>query len=92
MGRDIDEQENIPKKIPKAAREMSGFLYLVIDEAMNQSSSPLMHTTVRCFKKKCEGTISCEILEENDVISRQCSKCNNGGTISHSENTSWDNG
>jgi len=92
MGHDIDESGNIPKKIPKAAREMAGFMYLVIDEAMNQSSSPLMHTTIRCFKKKCEGTISSEILEENDVIRWQCSKCNNGGTISHSENTSWDNG
>jgi len=92
MGRNLDDSEYVPEKIPKAAREISGFMYLVIDEAMNQSSSPLMHTIIRCFKKKCEGTISCEILEETDVISWHCSMCNNGGIISHSENTSWDNG
>ena len=88
----LDETGNIPKQMPKVARELANFMALVVDETTNQSSSSLNNTTIRCFIKKCEGTISSEILKENNVIHWKCSKCKNEGTISDWQNTRWNNG
>jgi len=92
VSHDKDESGNIPKQVPKEARELANFMALVVDETTNQSSYLQDHTNIRCFKKKCEGTISSEILKENNLIHWVCSKCKNEGTISHWQNTRWNNG
>ncbi len=82
---------NIPKQIPKEAREMAGFISLVIDESTNRHSASVIDTGIRCFKKKCFGTIKSEFLAENDEIHWWCTKCNNGGTISGWQGSRWNN-
>jgi hypothetical protein len=59
---------NIPKHIPKEAREISAFFSLDIDETIKTLPSTLTSTGIRCFKKRCSGIISSEILWENNEI------------------------
>ena len=87
----LDESGNIPKQMPKEARELANFLALVVDETTKEPSKSVIHTTIRCFKKKCEGTINSEFIKENNEIHWVCSKCQNEGILSEWQNTRWDN-
>ena len=81
MQHPLDNKENIPKKIPKRAREISAFFSLVMDETFEKLPTELTPTTIRCFRKGCFGIISSSIdLDENE-IHWKCSDCVNGGTI-----------
>lgn len=87
----LDDKGSIPKQMPIEARELANFLALVVDET-TKSKSPVVLTGLRCFRKKCEGTITSEILaEEKDAIHWVCTKCPNEGVISHWQGTRWDN-
>jgi hypothetical protein len=77
-----NESTDIPKRIPKEAREISAFFSLVIDETIKTLPSTLTSTGIRCFKKRCTGIISSEVFLENNEIHWKCSKCRNEGTIS----------
>jgi hypothetical protein len=57
----LDEEGNIPKKMPKEARELASFHALVVDET-TKSKSPVVLTGIRCFRKICVGTIKSEIF------------------------------
>jgi len=87
----LDEAGNIPTQMPKEARELANFLALIVDETTKESSSSVIHTNIRCFIKKCEGTINSEFLEENNEIHCLCSKCQNEGIISEWQKTRWNN-
>ena len=76
-----DETDDIPKHIPKEAREISAFFSLVIDETMEKLSSTLTSTGIRCFRKRCTGIISSEVNVDYNEIHLKCSKCRNNGTI-----------
>ena len=76
-----DESWNIPKKVPKEAREISAFFSLVIDETMEKLPSTLTSTGIRCFRKRCTGVISSQVDLDNNEIFWKCSKCRNTGTI-----------
>ena len=76
-----DESENISKKIPKEAREISAFFSLVIDETFEKLPTELTPTTIRCFRKGCFGIISSAIDLDNNEIHWKCSECVNSGTI-----------
>jgi len=75
------ESGDIPKPIPKEAREISAFFSLVIDETMEKLPSTLTSTGIRCFRKRCTGIISSEVDLDNNEIHWKCSKCRNSGTI-----------
>jgi hypothetical protein len=81
MSNSLNESEDIPKQIPKEAREISAFFSLVIDETMEKLPSTLTSTGIRCFKKRCTGIIASEVHIENNEIHWKCSKCRNQGTI-----------
>lgn len=76
-----DESGDIPKSVPKQAREISAFFSLVIDETIKTLSSTLTSTGIRCFRKRCTGIISSLIFLEKNEIYWECSKCRNSGTI-----------
>jgi hypothetical protein len=48
---------------------------------MEKLPTTLTSTGIRCFGKKCTGTISSEIDFEMNEIHWECSKCRNSGTI-----------
>ena len=86
----LDETGNIPTDMPKEARELANFHALVVDET-TKSNSPIVLTGLRCFRKKCERTITSEILPEENAIHWVCSNCVNEGVISSWQGTKWDN-
>lgn len=69
-------------KVPTEAREMSGFIYLVMDAATGDFSEDHVQTDIRCFKKGCYGLIQTQLDVTNDTIIWECSKCQNNGIIS----------
>jgi hypothetical protein len=87
----LDETGNIPKEMPKQARELASFMALVVDSTTKSCPKTLTLTDIRCFKKKCEGLIKSEILGKKDDIHWVCSKCQNEGVISEWKLTKWDN-
>jgi hypothetical protein len=87
----LDGTGNIPKKIPKEARELASFFALVIDTTSKINPLTLTPTDIRCFESGCLGTIKSELLAEGDEIHWLCSKCLNEGRISGWQGTRWDN-
>jgi hypothetical protein len=77
----LNESGDIPKRIPKEAREISAFFSLVIDETFEKLPTELTPTTIRCFRKGCFGIISSAIDLDNNEIQWKCSECVNSGTI-----------
>jgi hypothetical protein len=64
----VDVTGDVPKKVPKQAREISAFFSLVIDETMEKLPSTLTSTGIRCFRKRCTGIISSEVdLDKNEI-------------------------
>jgi len=87
----LDEQGNIPKQMPKEARELASFFALVIDTTTKTNPVRLTPTGIRCFEKGCPGTIRVEILHSSNEIHWKCSRCEKEGKISYWQGTRWDN-
>ena len=87
----LDETGNIPKQMPKEARELASFLALVVDATTKNTPFTLTQTDIRCFEKGCHGLIKSEVLKANSEIHWRCSKCPNEGRISGWQKTKWDN-
>lgn len=85
----LDDSGNIPKEMPKEAREMAGFLALVVDVTTQKNT--LSDKETRCFIKGCDGKIISEFSSDKKEILWKCSKCDNAGRISFWQNTKWDN-
>jgi len=62
----LNEQGNIPKQMPKEAREMASFFALIVDTSTRINPSRLTQTDIRCFEKGCQGTTRVEILPSNE--------------------------
>jgi len=88
MSHFVDETGNIPKHIPKEARELASFLALVIDAVTKVDSGTY---EVRCFIDKCDGKIESHFSPDRETILWKCLKCDNGGEISGWKGTKWDN-
>lgn len=87
----LDEKGNIPKVMPREAREIAGFFALVIDTTTKNLPSKLTSTDIRCFEKGCPGMTRVEILRSSNEIHWMCSRCQNEGRISHWQGTRWNN-
>ena len=87
----LNEKGNIPKDIPKEARELGNFLALIVDSTTRYINNKLYPTGIRCFEKHCKGIIQSEITENSSEIHWLCPECNNEGSISEWENTQWNN-
>ena len=87
----LDAKGNIPKQMPKKARELASFFGLVIDSTTKNIPFTLTQTDIRCFEEGCQGLIKSEILKANNEIHWRCSKCQTEGRISGWKLTKWDN-
>ena len=85
----LDEKGNIAKEMNKQGRELASFLALVIDTATKTASED--YVELRCWKKKCIGSIDIDIDAETGSIHYWCTDCDNAGIISGWEGTKWDN-
>lgn len=87
----LDEKGNIPKIMPREAREMASFFALVVDFTTKTKPSTLTPTGIRCFRKGCHGMINSKIKPDKQDIHWYCPECENEGVISHWQKTKWDN-
>jgi len=87
----LDDQGNIPRQMPKEARELANFLALIVDATTKTIPSTLTSTDIRCFQKGCHGLVKSSIRPKEGEIHWYCSECENEGVISHWLRTKWDN-
>jgi len=87
----LDDQGNIPKQMPKKARELANFLALIVDSTTKTMPSTLTSTDIRCFQKGCHGLVKSAIRPKEGEINWYCPECENEGVISHWQRTKWDN-
>ena len=86
-----DKTGDIPKSVPKQAREISAFFSLLTEETMKKMPSELTPTWIRCFRKGCTGTISSAVdLDENKLFWK-CSECKYSGTLIGFQGYIWNN-
>ena len=81
MPHSTDDTGNIPKKVPKEAREISAFFSLLVDETMKTMPDTLTSTWIRCFRKGCTGTILSAVDLDDNKLFWECSKCKYSGTL-----------
>jgi hypothetical protein len=81
----------MPKEMPEEARELVGFLTLVIDTTTKNLPDSLTITDVKCFKKGCSGMIKSAFRPDTDEIHWYCPDCEVDGLISSWQGTKWDN-
>jgi hypothetical protein len=91
MQHSLDATGNIPKQMPKEARELASFLALVVDATTKTMPSTLTSTEIRCFKKGCHGFVKSSMRLATNEIHWYCPDCENEGLISEWQKTRWDN-
>ncbi len=89
----LDETGNIPKDIPASARRMGSFLALMVDEVTRHypHASSGIDTSLTCLKKSCKGKLIAALDNDASPVCWYCLDCGDTGTISHWQNTRWDN-
>ena len=87
----LDESGNIPKQMPKEARELASFLALVVDTTTKNNPQTLTTTDIRCTQKGCYGLIKTTLMAKTEEIHWYCPDCENEGVISEWQRTKWDN-
>jgi len=87
----LNEKGDIPKEMPKEARELASFLVLVVDTTTKTLPATLTSSEIRCFNKECHRLIKTALKHGNDEIHWCCPDCENEGVISGWEKTKWDN-
>ena len=86
----LEETGNIPKEMPREARELANFLALVVDSTTKTKQSSLTSTDIRCFITGCYGTIKSTLRPAATEI-YWYPDCENEGRISHWKGSRWDN-
>lgn len=87
----LNEDGNIPKEMPREAREMASFLAMVVDLTTKKMPTILTPIELPCFNKVCHGTIKSAVKPTLDELHWYCPECENEGTISNWQGTKWDN-
>jgi hypothetical protein len=86
----LNASEKMPEEMPKEARELTGFLTLIVDSSTTSVSHTLTSTEVRCFEKGCDGLIKAAIRPDTDEIHWYCPLCESEGLINNWQGTKWD--
>lgn len=87
----LDEAGNIPKEMPTEAREMAGFLVMVVDLTTERKNTVLSQTALWCFNKGCNGIINTALTPNFKEIHWHCPSCNTEGIIRNWQGTRWNN-
>jgi hypothetical protein len=81
----------MPEDMPDEAKELIGFLKLVIDATTKTFPHSLTATDVICFKNGCSGMIKSAFRPDSEEIHWYCPDCEAEGLISGWQSTKWDN-
>ena len=87
----LDASAKMRKEMPKEARELIGFLSLIIDITTKNLPLTLTQTDISCFEKGCSGIIKTAFRPDTEEIHWYCPDCENEGIIGGWQGTKWDN-
>ena len=89
----LDEDGEIPKAMPKPARELASFMALIVDQASSAlpDTAHGIETGIRCRTKACEGNIIGALDDNISPVHWHCRDCGLNGVISNWQRTKWDN-
>jgi hypothetical protein len=87
----LNEKGEIPTDMNEDAKQMAGFLAMVVDATTITQPSTLTTSDIRCIKKACHGMIKTSLDKEAIRIHWFCPLCESEGIVSNYENTKWDN-
>ncbi len=85
----LDNDGEIVTEMPPEARQMAGFLALIVDEVSGSSSSKATELTLRCRTESCEGQIQ-GLVDGSEEIYWHCPSCDATGVIRNWKDTKWD--
>lgn len=63
-----NEKRNISNEMPTAARELVGFFALVVDITSQKQHTKLTPSTLRCFKRRCNGQVQTDLTPNQKEI------------------------
>jgi hypothetical protein len=78
----LEASAKMPEEMPLEARELIGFLTLIIDTTTKNLAQSLTTTDVKCFEKGCSGMIKTALRPDTEEIHWFCPNCENEGLIS----------
>jgi hypothetical protein len=81
----------MPEDMPDEAKELIGFLTLIIDTTTKNLPHSLTQTDIHCFEKGCSGMIKTAFRPDTEEIHWLCPDCENEGLINNWQGTKWDN-
>jgi hypothetical protein len=87
----LNKKGDIPREMPPEAREMAGFLVMVVDITTENRNTKLAPSTLRCFNSGCNGLVQTALTPNQIEIHWYCPDCKEEGIISHWQKTKWDN-
>jgi len=87
----LNEEGNIPKEMPFEARELAGFLAMIVDITTERQNTKLEPSPLSCSKKGCKGIINSALTPNFIEIHWHCPQCNTEGIIRNWQGTKWDN-
>jgi RNase P subunit RPR2 len=87
----LDASEKMPNEMPREARDLIGFLTLIIDKTTINLPHTLTSTDIHCFEKGCDGLIKTALRVDTNEIHWFCPDCEDEGLISDWKDTEWDN-
>lgn len=77
-------------EINPEAKNLAGFLVLVIDSATEAGPNSCVDTKIRCRSNDCRGSIEAFMDYAEHDISWGCPRCELNGVIRNWQNTKWD--
>jgi hypothetical protein len=86
----LDASVKMPEEMPAEARELIGFLKMIIDHTTRTLPQTLTSTGVGCFGKGCEGLIKTAVRPDTTEIHWYCPECEKEGLINNWQGTEWD--
>jgi len=80
-----------PAEMPLEARNLAGFLALIVDNVTESCSPVFRDTGIRCRSSGCMGSINAMLDFGTEDILWECPRCGHNGLIRNWQNTKWDN-
>lgn len=84
---------DIPKDLPREAREFANFLALIFDKVTSSfpQTNREIDTGIRCRKKGCQGLIIGALEAIDEPVHWYCLDCGHHRVISNWRRSKWDN-
>ena len=87
----LNEDGNIPGEMPTEARELAGFLAMIVDITTERQNTKLVPSNLTCTNKGCKGVIDTALTPNFKEIHWHCPTCNTEGIIRNWQGTKWNN-